>query len=253
MAQDLIHVNLPIRLQCLRVPVKWKYEIVRTNDGRETVWFGAAGGRSEPASAFDPREKRAEFFRLKDTDYEGLREFLDGVGLFRSASIDSALFAAETADVKEIEKMQDNYRHVNAADGSHKVWGDPIPLDLDVFWTMRRTVIRELEEPKKGVGFDVWPLSIRLANLRSGPAAVITTLTFEDALAASVRIDHLLGAKIRKCERQDCPVTFSAPATKENKIFCSWYCGHITSVRKKRDKDRKAKGRKKQGERNEHL
>jgi len=234
MAHTLVPVALPIRLQCLRVPAKWKYETVRGEDGSETTWFSAGGGRVEPAPPFDPWEKRAEFFRLKEGDNDALQTFLDGVGLFTHASIEGAIeIALATADRKTIESLKENYRYVDAADGPHKVWGDFLPLSADSIWSTRKGTIREMEAPRKGLGFDAWPFSVRLANLKSGPAAVITTFAFQEALAASVRIDHLLRAKIRRCRRPDCGIPFAAVGPRKRK-YCSWYCGHIESVRRGR-------------------
>ena len=242
MAQQLVPINLPIRLQCLRVPARWKYEITRWKDGTEMIWFSASGGKNETATPFDAWEKRADFFRLREGDSDALRDFLDGVGLFTSASIEGAIAAG--AEVGKTAKFLplDNFRWVDAEDGRHRVWGDFQPLSADVIWATRREAIREMEKPKLHLGFDVLDLSLRLAALRSGPAAVITTFAFSDALAASVRIDHLQRAKIRRCQRPDCGIPFAAVGPRKRK-FCGWYCGHIVSVRKIRAKHRQKRKR----------
>jgi hypothetical protein len=252
MTQTLISVSLPkIRLQCLRVPVRWTYEIERLKDGSEEAWFTAAGHaqRDSPAEVFDPWEKRGEFFQLKEGDHDALREFLDSVGAFLRASIETALEGAVTSAGKKTgdwEALQENYRYVEAEDGSHKVWGDVLPLSARGIWMARKVAIREMKAPTAGLGFDVWPFSITLPSLKSGPAAVITTVAFQEALALSVRIDHLRRAKIQDCKRPDCAITFAAVGPRKRK-FCSWYCGHLTTVRKWHALERAKKRGKKHG------
>ena len=71
---------------------------------------------------------------------------------------------------------------------------------------------------------------------------VITTLTFIDAMKLTLVVDAVSGAKVRKCARTDCRTLFTFTGGHKRK-YCSWYCGHIESVRKSRKQARKQEAR----------
>jgi hypothetical protein len=54
-----------------------------------------------------------------------------------------------------------------------------------------------------------------------------------DAISLTVHYDHIRGAKFKSCARPDCGLPFTVESRHKRK-YCTWYCGHIESVRKNR-------------------
>jgi hypothetical protein len=173
--------------------------------------------------AYDPWEKRSEFFRLPKGDTDALLAFLRTVGYFvndrLSEASDLTTAAAESTD-----------GNVFFAKSDSKV------SEKDI-WGMRR-----LFENSVLMGGDAGEHSdfpVRIVTVKGQPRAVVTTTTFQDALALTLSIDAVLRAKRRKCARPDCGVPFTFTGGHSRK-YCGWYCGHIESVRNSRKRAKKA-------------
>jgi hypothetical protein len=191
---------------------------------------------TEPCPKFDPWEMRRQFFRLKERDAAGAIEFLNRVGVFHKSDDLATLLEVERGE--NVGEMFDSFHYVVADDGAHRVRPSLLPLTTDRFWEVRKQIQGGLNT-KAGEGtqwdFTKWDFKLRFSDLRRRPAMIVTTVCFADALAASIRIDEMRKAKWRKCQRRDCGETFAAIGPRKRK-FCSWYCGHIHSVRKGREK-----------------
>jgi hypothetical protein len=62
-----------------------------------------------------------------------------------------------------------------------------------------------------------------------------------ESMILTVFLDRLRGDKYRECARADCDAVFRRE-TRHKRKFCSWYCGHLVSVRNNRAaRKRKAK------------
>jgi len=224
MMSQLIPVNLPVRLQCFRVPGKWVREEFEAEDKTHTHTYFSATLEEGKLTSYDPWAMRGEFFRIERGNNTQLLTFLDSIGAWDSIDLKEPLQETWDEDVSPIEFK---------VDGSiFAVSPQPDRLDLD-FWEFRHRVQRFLVSKK-----EVWPhsspdLRTRFAITRQGPALVISTFTFVEALLASVMIDKALGAKTLKCARPDCGVLFTA-SNRHKRRYCSWYCGHIEAVRRQR-------------------
>lgn len=222
----LIPVNLPIHFQCLRDRVEWYWE-AKPRSRLYTLAFGGEPRiddrdcfRVRPiagkATTFDPWEKRDEFLRLRKGDNDALLSFLNTVGLLGVFTVSE----------------EDKVCRMKGPDGiSYSANYQPCN-EVQEIWHIRRLIQGSLENLSSETG-EYGDFKLRLATLRGTARATITTTTFLEALTLTLRIDRLLGAKVQKCSRPDCGVTFTV-ASGHQKKYCTWYCGHLESVRKQR-------------------
>jgi hypothetical protein len=234
----LVPVSLPIRLQCLRVPVSWSYKGVDVpllgpgyQEGPDAYTFQAYIAKGEP-STYDPWEMRDEFFRLQSGGGpDKLLQFLNKTGLFDKAAPEDIAFSPKITDEYGVE-----HKHLT-------FWVRDQPRrDYAYFWDMRALLCQSMLSQKDDLlrNFD---FSVRFVRAKSVSYFLLTTVSLLEAVAASIQIDHLLKAKFQKCARPDCAIVFSIKNDRHRK-FCSWYCGHIESVRKLRRKSKEGKERK---------
>lgn len=188
------------------------------------ILIGRHSDDARPKSALDPWEARREFLKLDGV--AALRDFLNRYGDWQERG----------------EKFHER------TDASVVLpWG----------------VWREQKELKEAMaaGPNVWfaslgrPLS---SGVGLGSAMYRTMREFpyhyhEDAcvwgaIKTATTVDFLRGSKFSLCSRVDCRQPFEA---RSGKLYCSWYCAHIVSVRKgrkaeqaERKKDRAKRQRK---------
>ncbi len=252
----LIEASLPLYIQCLRVPAEWrvgavrKYPSIRLGGKRTIGPLSSLVGvksstvqqdsdvlsvRQIPGSvtAYDPWEKRAEFFRLKRNNMEGLLGFLRSVGLFEPATSLHAL-------AREPEFEDDAI--VRADDGLPYRVRYLSKVSATTVWELRRLVEGSLRKQSGTGGYA--DFQVRIVRIKGQPRVILTTTTFMEALLLTLSVDRALGAKVRKCARPDCGVMFSNTSAHKRK-YCQWYCGHIESVRKQRRKAKQKGGRSK--------
>ncbi len=172
---------------------------------------------------YDPWEKRSEFFRLQIGDTDALLAFLPTVGYFASLS-----------HLSESSKLS---IHERATDGLTYSAGYEPKVSEKHIWGLRRLFensVRSGEHTGQHMDFPV-----RIITVKSNLRLVVTTTTFEDALALTLSIDAVRHAKRRKCARPDCGVPFTFTGGHSRK-YCDWYCGHIESVRNSRKRAKKS-------------
>lgn len=254
MPQQFIPVNLPLYIQCLSVPVKWRLATKLHPTGSEspsgdrkrrvglpvlttqtvtqldpTVLEVEATMESETVSAkpttFDPWEKRREFFALKSDDTGELLKFLPTVGLFEFWG---QFHESEVADRDCVE--------VPAAAGLPFRVEYPRQVQVSEIWKARRLLENSLQSGgRKGEIGDFADFRVRLTRYRGLPRVNITTTTFLESMLLTLAIDRISDAKVGKCARPDCQVLF-ATTTGHDKKYCQRYCAHIESVRRDREK-----------------
>jgi hypothetical protein len=232
----LIEANLPLYVQCVRMPTEWRRATYRDSPNQRLAQLAFSDPNQQdgdlllvsPASGkiemYDPWEKRSEFFRLQIGDTDALVAFLRTVGYF---STPSHLSTSSKLSIEE-----------KAADGLIYSAEYAPKLSEKHIWGIRslfENSVRSGEHTGKHTDFPV-----RIITLRGNPRLAVTTTTFEDALALTLSIDAVHRAKRRKCARPDCGVPFTFTGGHKRK-YCGWYCGHIESVRKSRKRAEKAK------------
>jgi CGNR zinc finger len=101
------------------------------------------------------------------------------------------------------------------------------------------TPAKHLAYAVKSHFFNQLPVGIQW---RAGlPHGLTETITGREMMTATVQLDLLRGGKFQVCQRPDCGIPFATSSGHPRK-YCSWYCGHLESVRR---------GRKKRGRRNQ--
>ena len=248
---QLIPSNLPIYFQCLCVPVKWERKQklsmaafpnlanlaallgnnVPGQQDRDLLKVEILPG---PARTFDPWEKRNEFFRLVTGDTEDLLTFLSGVGLFERPGFEHLTFNEERA----FESVPCTTVSGDAGK-THQVTYLPTTSEGRI-WALRGLLENTLRKPEGWTG-KYADFQVRIIRSKGEARVIITTTTFLESLLLTLCVDQVQGAKVRKCARPDCGIPFSTTGGHKKK-YCTWYCGHIESVRRSRKRRRKFKG-----------
>ncbi len=254
----LVEANIPLYFRCLSVPVEWRRAIKQRpnvislsslgtpqppedeEDGdlleaKRVFGKNATTGDNDAkaieffrATTFDAWEKRNEFFRLQEGDTKALLKFLRSVGLFERPYL-----GGESSRVKKTL--------LSTQDG--QVYDSPYESTISekYIWGIRRLIEKSLHTPAQRSGGH-HDFQVRIERTKDGKSQlVLTTTTFLDALVLTLSVDQVQGAKVRKCARPDCGVSFSSTGGHKRK-YCTWYCGHIESVRRNRRQARKRKG-----------
>ena len=234
MAQALIATNLPVFFRCFRIPAEWRLGRFTKLHQFDDLQALARVARGEPeqdssfltvhyspgtTTTYNPWEKRDEFFRLKPDDTEGLIRFLGTVGLFervpkfgeREESPDFAV--ARTAKRTLMVPYLSNFR-------------------IDSIWEARRLLQNSLGSLDKHTGEQI-DFHTQIVRSKERAQVNVTTTTFLEAILLTLSVDRVQKAKVLKCARPDCPVTFSFTSGHRRK-YCSWDCGHLESVRRQR-------------------
>jgi hypothetical protein len=175
-------------------------------------------------TAFDPWEKRREFFALKST--RELLNFLPTVGLFEYwGQFHQSDFA-----------VMDSVAVLSEAGLPYRV-EYPKLVRVSQIWKARKLLENSLKSggSKYEIG-DYTDFHVRLTRHRGQPRVVVTTTTFLGSLLLTLAIDRISDAKVRKCARPDCQVLFANSGGHDRK-YCQRYCAHLESVR--RDRERK--------------
>lgn len=236
----LIEANLPLHVQCLRLPAEWRRATVAgSHPHNKFALLAALKKASSPAEqdgdflavspangkieTYDPWEKRSEFFRLQTGDTDALLAFLPTVGYFTSQS--------------HLSESSKRSIHERATDGLVYSAGYEPKVSEKYIWGIRRLFEDSVKSGEHTGTHTDFP--VRIITLKGKPRLVVTTTTFEDALALTLSIDAVRRAKRRKCARPDCDVPFTFTGGHSRK-YCGWYCGHIESVRNSRKRAKKA-------------
>jgi hypothetical protein len=88
-------------------------------------------------------------------------------------------------------------------------------------------------------------LPLTFSRIDKPPYFLVERFYCEDAIQATITIDHLSDVKFGICKRNDCRKLFQR-VTQQKRLYCSPECAHLANVRKLRNKKKKAesKGRK---------
>jgi hypothetical protein len=245
MTQTLISTNLPVFFRCFRVPVEWKLgryteysqlaalaALTRRGKGKPEQDSGFLSVRysSGPATTYDPWEKRDEFFRLKGDDTEGLLKLLATVGLFERAG----------GMNWGVGEREDSPKNAIVRAGAETQFIVPYLSNFSVqgIWALRRLLQNSLESLDKHTGEQI-NFQAQIVRSKGRAQVNVTTMTFLEAILLTLSVDRVQKAKVLKCARPDCPVTFSFTGGHKRK-YCSWDCGHLESVRRQRRKAKQA-------------
>lgn len=87
---------------------------------------------------------------------------------------------------------------------------------------------------------DIQRYEIAFAGARSDSQAHVRVYHTYPSILATVQFKLAQGAKFRACYRRDCRLPFEI-TSQHTRQFCTQYCAHITSLRRRRKTERKAK------------
>ncbi|HSY37818.1 MAG TPA: hypothetical protein VK814_18830 [Acidobacteriaceae bacterium] len=232
------YLETPIKFQFMKVPASWELrKLRRGNAPQDEFAFPSvavtSGASTLKLSALDGWRVRDAFFGLAEGDNEGLLRFLERVGVWSNVEILS---------------------HWSPEVRRHCSEGHPVPIRVAGVWKFRETLRRALVDPK---GFKAdyaarlgRPETDRQLVTQSGieytlrfeltrvVVGVIRTTDAYQMLLATVMFDLAKGIPFTQCARKDCAKPFPLK-TAHAKIFCCQYCGHLTSQRKKRARDKR--------------
>lgn len=217
----MTRTNIPIRLRFLKIPTAWELRTVKGQESHQPCQFAFPRYLTEGVPGnieIDAWQGRKEFLNIRENDNAALIGFLNKVGEVHNPPI---------------------LRHWSDEVTQHLQEGHPVPVDVQGLWKFRNNLRLALLNRKQfplealpdGISFD---LHFEL----DGAAAGIVTLT--DAyrmLWATVFVDMAKGLRFKVCQREDCGEPFPLES-KHKRKFCSWYCAHITTVRRNRPKRR---------------
>lgn len=226
---QILPIDLPIRLLCVRVPVAW-----RESKYADGSWLSAGFLHNDEMKTYDAWEMRSEFLRLTRDDLPKLLEFLAKVGIFQHSNLTN------------VDLLQDD-ENMNAQ-SEHFVWRweggehfisvrEQTSMPVLDFWNFQKWCEEALIQ-KNYNAFSAFEYQVGFAEMSKNKACLlITTTSFVEAMTLSVQVDRVLNAKVRRCARPDCAIPF-ASSTRHKRKYCSWYCGHIESVRRERRRSR---------------
>jgi hypothetical protein len=116
-------------------------------------------------------------------------------------------------------------------------WGRwrPFPrnyIDLDEIFDLQRVVRHALtSSPKRWFASTyAFPTMISSRSTKF-PYFVMLTDACQVAIRMTITIDLLRELEFKTCARPDCGLPFEVKSRHKRK-FCSWYCGHLESVRR---------------------
>jgi hypothetical protein len=207
MAQMRI-INLPIALEFR--PRKVLYE--RKGFGDSAFFFGRES-TNQPNRVQDPWRMRDELFRLREGDNAALLQFLSEWGQWYAWK--GAFGLSHGMQPAKIWEERRSFR--NALSGTLETW---LTEPGNEFSALR---------PRPG-----HPPYFSALRPRPGyPPYLLSLRDCGEAIRATITIDLLDRVKFRICARPDCGAPYAVESNHPRK-YCTQYCGHIVSLRRKR-------------------
>jgi hypothetical protein len=240
-------LNVPLTFRFLRIPTTWRILDAADAEKNEDLKAGwesdaqrIAWGRIQfgaKPTALDGWECRDEFFRLPQTE-EALLAFLNKTGLWWSGNDafrtpQDPLYTVEGRMACEPNLLNPSVEHI---------------------WNFREELKEAIKAPETFIArygatldrFDqdenraatLRKFEVRFEFSRDVPKAIVPAITCEEILLATVYADLIQGYRFKFCKRKDCRLPF-AVTSGHKRSYCSQYCGHLESLRKKRRKETK--------------
>lgn len=104
-------------------------------------------------------------------------------------------------------------------------------VEPELFWRQQRSLREAM-----GEGASSWMSrnqpQLQLSSREKFPHFFHEDSTCFEAIMNSLTVDFMRGVRVMRCQRADCQQIFEV--SHKGKMFCSQYCGHLTSVRRSR-------------------
>jgi hypothetical protein len=252
-------VEIPLKFQFVKVPVKWELRTVATtghlDPGHHTPEEISSSSvvhlcgrleqvewKSRSFSELDGWRCRDDFLRLTTHDNEALRKFLESVGLFSFSNAplsdprqDLFIEAHEIWRFRETLEwgLQPRYRKHFTAQLAPK-----LPGPKSLYEAIVRPHLVKFGEGPNAIhelmaAPDIeYPLRFELTNIAAG---TVTITNARLMLLATVFVDITRNIRFKVCKRKDCDRQRIFPIESEHeRKYCCQYCGHLESVRRNR-------------------
>ena len=240
-------VGIPATVKYLAPPCKWEIK------PHSNVWESQAGVRIHPkrffesykfplaetlarSVQFEAWQVREEFLSLK-TDEEFL-DFLNRVGRFTSVKVVGWVVTGQWGadDFKSWQQM-----YLECLRRSPESWDQIVE---EVFGPkMIRFVRQILGVSRRFTLLFRWKDAQQRKWRSAQNIAVLEARDVVTAILATMYLDHLHGTKFGFCHRHDCRMPYTIES-KHNRKYCSQYCAHLESLRRMRERQRAARGKK---------
>jgi hypothetical protein len=221
--------NIPIRFRFIKIPVAWT--VVDGPKGR-TVLCGQLQKWKSPEEVklteLDGWDCRAEFLDLPENDLATLTGFLNKVGVWSPDANSPVLRYWERPLYVQPEDIWHFREDLKAALIYRKHFMSGVAPALP----RPKTLLDLIRQPHPANDF---PLHFELTEVVAG---VVTISNARHMLFATVLADTANDIRFKICKRKDCGKAFPIESEHE-RTFCSQYCGHLSSVRKKRERERR--------------
>jgi hypothetical protein len=241
-----VELNLPLQLQCFRVPVRWSYETDKGGPvyqaqidqrllsdclGDGPVLKVRKDTNAGKLGKYDPWKLRLRFLEVNLDSPTTVLEFLNDVGLF---SPPDHSFHDENRVVA-----------IEALDGIHAYnWDSVKPVvadDLEEALRFCKEWPCQLSDPSGAI------FRSRVATMREWdfgfgrlgytPKMFLTAVSFYESYQIAFAIDQITKAKKVRCNRLKCAKTFTHTGNRR-RLYCSAECGHAEAVRALRQRQR---------------
>jgi hypothetical protein len=231
---QLLQFDIPLRLQCYRVPARWRCDKSASGDARyfcEVLENALSGVYEEKKplrlEQLDPWALRLQFLDVDLDQSEAVLLFLNKVGLF----------APTRKSISDIDRVI----VVGAEDGRHV-----IPHDSSRAWQKDDFVDAQLfcrDWPCHLVDSSEATFEMRVAPVDGAPTLFITATNFYDAFQAAFAVDQIRRASRAKCKRPDCGKTFTYTGNRKRN-YCGSECAHYMAVKAFRKRERRQRSKK---------
>jgi len=228
MAQQII----PIRFAFIRLPVTW--EVLSVPKG--LVLCGQLKKiksiESGVLKELNGWHWRDEFLSLPENDLDRLTAFLNEVGAWPASGDPNPNTPGHAMKFPVIVQPEDVWHF--REDLNHAL------LDRNQKW-FKETVAPVLSRPKTWLDLyssqpaNDFHLRFELSDVAAG---VVTLTNARHMLFATVLADVARGIRFKTCKRKDCRKPFPIE-TEHKRDYCKPYCGHLVSLRKKREDAKK--------------
>ena len=248
-----MRVSVPIRFEFVRVPTVW--EVTNANPAEHetphpvmleamaavgVVWpykgavaIGTIDWDGRPRK-LDGWKCRQEFLQLPRNE-KALLGFLTKVGLWQPHGADDPRATGVPYTI-----------------GGRLALSPLAPLQVDAVWNFQEDIKKAITDRERFIEFYAsfveWnDSSFDLANRAAFwnefpvrfdlhdkfPAGVVRTIYFTELVLATIYADFIRGFHFQVCQRSDCAQAFTVETGHKRK-FCTQYCGHLVSLRRKR-------------------
>jgi hypothetical protein len=218
-------IKIPVIFRFLSVPINWTLKT--TSVGGFAVLVGETKKGWSEQQINDGWECRQEFLKLPEGNNQALCRFMNKVGLFESEN-GSPGTKAET---------------YHLSGGRAVTFPRQIHMFTDRIWGLRRVLDQDMLSEKKFIQLYASDSAVKSGLIPDLPfrfkldadvaMGVLTTVALWEMLLVTIYVDLARGFHFQICQRPDCQVKFPVETAHERK-FCSQYCGHLESMRKKR-------------------